>query len=298
MIGSILGGAFGVLRDRPMAVLAWAATFVVGIFALAMLVGLIIGSSYDVAQPLSGSVILGILLFYIGYFVLMIVLMNAVYRTVLRPQDSSFASLRFGGDEGRMVLLYILVTIGTFILSFIVNLILGLITALVMMALASSPMAAGAVSLVLGLVYTAAVIWFSIRISLIYPVSFHRRRIALDEAWDLGKGRFWTLFGAFLVVGIGFAAIFGVLVYFTFGDLIGQLAGAAGSPEMVAAAMEDWMAAQSWANGVPLSLAWAVAFAIAAVVSPALLASAARELLAARGEYSEADVERAAEIFE
>ena len=32
-----------------------------------------------------------------------------------------------------------------------------------------------------------------VRISLIFPLSFHRRRMSIDAAWELTRGHFWLL---------------------------------------------------------------------------------------------------------
>ncbi|WP_204270332.1 hypothetical protein, partial [Klebsiella aerogenes] len=54
------------------------------------------------------------LLLYLCLLLLVVVLMNAVFRAMLRPQEGGFAFMRLGMDEFRMLGLVVLVCIGVF----------------------------------------------------------------------------------------------------------------------------------------------------------------------------------------
>lgn len=301
-IGAILGGAFGVIRQRPGAVAVWGLTYVVGLILIFLLVGIAVaagsvGMGGGAPPEFSGSMIGGVLLFLLAYLLLTVVLMNAVFRSVLRPHERSVASLRLGMDEFRMLGLQIIVWIAWIVLGFIMQLLMGLLMSLLIAATANAPQIGGALLVVLGLVYMGALIWLSVRISLLYPMTFYRRSIVLDEAWDLGRGSFWAIFLSYLVV---FAPV--VILYFvTFGRIFLAAMGAAGDPYAAQDAGARW--AESWMGegavlGILLAVLWLVVLILTAVLSPAVMASAAKELLIARGDYSEQDVERTAEIFE
>lgn len=300
-IGSIVGGAFNIIKERPGAVVAWALTYIFGMIALFLLVGLLFAGAAAASgggpPEFSGGMILGILLFYLGYFLLLIILMNAVFRTVLRPDERSLASLRLGMDEFRMLGLQIIVLIASMVLAFILQLVLGLVVGIVMAATRDSPQIGFAFSMVLTLAYVAAWIWLSVRISLLYPMTFYRRSIVIDEAWSLGRGSFWALFISYVIV----VAPVVVLFIVTFASMFAAAAGAASDPYAAAEAMDRWQASwldMSWGAAIALGLVWIVVLVLTAVLWPGVMASAAKELLIARGDYSEEDVERTAEIFE
>lgn len=294
-IGAILGGAFGVIRHRPGAVAAWAVTYIVGMIALFALIGLCF-ASFDARAgggppEFSGFLIVVVLIFLFGYVLLTVVLMNAVFRAVLRPQEHSYASLRLGMDEWRMVGLQIIVWIAWIVLGFIMQLVLGMLTQLLIAAAGGIPQVAGALTIALGLAYVAALTWLSVRVSLLYPMTFFRRSIVIDEAWDIGRGSFWAVFIPYLVV----IAPIVILYLVTFARLFWAL----GQPDPDMASLE-WMQswqAGGWAVGILLALLWIGVLIFTAVMGPAAMASAAKELMIARGDYSDQDVGRTAEIF-
>jgi hypothetical protein len=306
-VGSIVGGAFAVVRDRPGAVAMWGVAYVVGVFAIVLLCGLMVMGMMPSREMIGGdpgqmfgTVILMALIFYAAYFFLLAVLMNAVFRSVLRPEERSFASLRVGMDELRMFGLVLLVAIASFILSFLGQLLLALIGSVLTLALGGGAIAV-LVNVVLFLAYVAAWIWLGVRLSLLYPVTFYRRRITIDGAWDLSRGQFWTLFLSYLVIFAIFLVIFGTIFWLTFGGLFAELAAAGKDPEAGRLVMMDFAARMSaisplvWLMLVPV---FAVISAVTFAIWNGLMAVATRELLLDSGETLDGEAEDAAAIFE
>jgi hypothetical protein len=65
-------------------------------------------------------------------------------------------------------------------------------------------MAAGLLAFLAVLALIAALIYFSIRFAPAAATSIVRRRFAFFDAWTVSKGRFWALFGAFLLLFVMF----------------------------------------------------------------------------------------------
>ncbi|MES2442739.1 MAG: hypothetical protein V4574_07895 [Pseudomonadota bacterium] len=308
-IGSIVGGAVGVVRDRPGAVAAWGVTYLVGSIALVLLiVGLAFAlgfgaptGGYGSAPQFSGGIILEILLFYVGYFLLLVILMNAVFRTILRPEERSFFSLRLGMDEWRMLGLLILVAICSIILMIVVQLLMMLLGFIIALLAQGSPAVAAIGAALLFIGYLCGFVWLGVRLSLLYPLTFHRRAITLDEAWSLTRGRFWTLFGAYLVIVVVLLVVCGTFFWLTLGGFFAEVARAGNDPVLARQATEEVMAriaAVPLAVQLLVGLLWAVFIAVGSVVWHGMLASAARELLLEQGEVIGADAESTAAIFE
>ena len=307
-VGSIVGGAFALVRDRPGSVVAWGVTYILGNLAIIFIAGLLAAGSMGFGATgdlpsLSGGFLVTMLLVYLGYFLLFAVLLNAVFRAVLRPDDRGFFSLRLGMDEFRMLGLLLLVLIASFVIMFIVQLLMTMVLSFLMLALGGGVMG-GVVTVVVSLLYFGAIIWVGVRLSLLYPLTFYRRAITIDGTWALTRGRFWTLFLSYLVVAVVFGVVFFALAWFTFG---GMFATAAQSSQGVgpeeAGARAMMMFAMQF-SAIPLGvkigvgLLWGVLLAIVSTVFNAMLAVATRELLIDSGETPEDEAYRSAEIFE
>ena len=134
----------------------------------------------------------------------------AVYRAMLRPAQSGFFYLRFGTDElrqlGSLILLG-LTMIGATIAAEIALILLVVVGAVVIAGFAhggaaTSPLVG--VALVLGalLLIVAPMILIAVRLSLAGPMTFAQRRVRLTGSWALTRGRFWPMFGAYVLAGV------------------------------------------------------------------------------------------------
>lgn len=118
----------------------------------------------------------------------------AAYRAVLAPGAGRFGYLRTGRDEGRMLLLYLLLML-VFTGVFMAVMIVG---AVLMGAAAGAGPAAGMLFGALAFAAMAAgVIYVGVRLSLAGPLTFIEKRISLKDAWLMTRGRFWSLLGAY-----------------------------------------------------------------------------------------------------
>lgn len=134
----------------------------------------------------------------------------AAYRAFMRPTQGRFGYLRFGADELRQIgvfILFGLTMLGVGIVCEIVAVIAGIAAA---SALGASGQGAGAspsasvlivAALVVVLVLVPQVL-IGVRLSLAGPMTFAQKRVRLTGSWAVTKGRFWTMFGAYLLAGI------------------------------------------------------------------------------------------------
>lgn len=302
-VGSILNGAFRLLKDEPVTVAIWAGIFIaytVGSSALALS-----GLAFDAEALRSGAVSpmnaigLGLALAVVA-LLFVSVMSCAVYRAVLRPEEGGFAWLRLGSDEFRMAGLYILMT---FIIAFL-GLILGL--GFFFVAGGSALMTGGGggsigIAILLAVICGLFFIYASIRVSLIFPMTFLRRQISIDEGWGLSRGRFWTLFLAYLVIGIIMLVINmfipGIPGQPDFFSTIRSLQDP-GAREAIEGQQLAAAASATILTMLPYLLLASVVQIFSHVVSNSASATAVREFLRDDGEVLDGDVERTAQIFE
>lgn len=240
-VGRILEGAFGVFREHFTAVAIWAGIYLAGNIAMLLAMGPMMASALDPAASADpgammsamGPVwLLNLVLALVG-----VVLYTAAMRSVLRPNAGGLAFLRLGMDELRMIVLSILFFVGALILFFLASIALGLLGAGVAMG-SESPILTALVSFVIALVVFGLAIYFIIRFSLAFPLTLHRGEFVIGEAWRLSRGRFWTLFGAALVVVvIGFVLTM-IVSIFSMGSYFADILSSAGNPEATMLAAE------------------------------------------------------------
>ena len=215
------------------------------------------------------------------------VLSAAVYRAVLRPEDKGLARLRLGGDELRLGILWI--ELGLFIWA------AGMFALIVMVILAGVLAAAakGSPADVLGLVAGAYLIamagmaWLAVRFSLAAPMTFATRHVQLFASWRLTKGRFWPLFGCYLLTFI-FMIIIGI-AQLSIGSMA-ALAMSSGSLSQAAASYmhPDYSSLQAYLTPVRVvtllinallgGVYWSVALAPAAMAYKEFAGSGARQV--------------------
>jgi len=250
-VGAIIAGGFGVLRRRPLAVLVWgliyAAVVVAMMFVMRPLFAMQASAIQPDGNPTSmmanvGAMVGQILLMELVILFVFTVLMTAAQRTVLRPAESSFASMRLGMDEVRMFALTLLVFIGSYIGFVVLAMVLGMVAALLAAALGVG--VAGVAMLLAMLVAFGIFIWFEVRLCLAFPLTLLRRKIIIGESWRLTRGRFWTLFGAFLVLFLVLLVLWMIVAAVTQGAYWSELMRSGMNPQAVQAASARQAAAQ------------------------------------------------------
>jgi hypothetical protein len=134
------------------------------------------------------------------------VLLAAINRLVLRPHDSAGAYLRLGGDELRQaaaqVLLY-LVLFSAYFVGVVVLALLGAIGA----GIGGAPLGV-LLGVIAGIGLVAGLVLLSVRLSFVGTLAFDTRRIDLGASWSLTRGRFWPLFGTYLIAMVLAAVVY------------------------------------------------------------------------------------------
>jgi hypothetical protein len=212
---------FRVVREHPRALGVWAVyALLLSIVFGVILVGLMGsdladltaasaqgGTPRDTARAMAALARLtpGYVLFMAVGMVFNAILGAAMIRSVLRPLEDRFGYLRLGADELRQLGLAAL----TFVVFLGASLGMAIALAVVagLMGLAGAA-AAGVTGVFGALAIVAALAFLGVRLSLAPALTFDTGRINLFGSWSLTHGRFWPLFGAYLLT---FAMI--VIVY-------------------------------------------------------------------------------------
>jgi hypothetical protein len=196
VVGSILGGAFRLLRQHPLSVLVWAILYLVGIFAIGLLRILI--APVDPAN-LAGAI--GAALLSQGLaLALVAVLITAATRATLHPYKRGACYLRLGANELRVFALLLLLTIASMVVTFLLTLANGFLLGLLAWLVPAA--ATGWLGAALLLAELAGLLFVQLRLSIALPLTYLYETITVDEAWAQSRGHFWSIFGAFAALAI------------------------------------------------------------------------------------------------
>ncbi len=312
-VGSILGGAFRLVRDHPLAVLVWSliqgVAFVALFFALhplfqvyADFVSAILSKQIVAApgkppdlqalQPLIARMQAAagiVLLAELGLFALLMILFTATQRAVLRPAERGFFYLRLGGDEFRLMGLAFVLAVCLGIGMFIAEFVLVILVLIVAFATGSGAVT-GVLVLALVCALMCAILYAEVRLSLAFPLSFVRRNFIVGEAWRLSKGRFWTLFGAYFILWLLYALLAAILFGIAAAPLISELSQAPVTPEAIQLAFQHQLARAVALDPVFIGviLGSALLGGLMLALFGGAVATAARDLLAGDPALSDA----------
>jgi hypothetical protein len=211
-------------------------------------------------------------------FVVFLVLVAASQRAVLQPEREGFAYLRLGMDELRLVglglFLFIVFYIGLLIAGIVLTLLAGIV------AVAAGPGAMIPLVFVEIILILGLSIWIEVRLSLAFPLTMLRGKIVIGESWRATKGRFWTLFGAFLLIFLILLVLWIAVMLVTSGSYFADLAQSGFTPEGMRAAGQRQLERQ-FGEITPLAVLGWVLTAVAGTVTLAVfggaIATAARE---------------------
>ena len=244
-VGKIVGGAFGLVKDRPLSVLVWGLLYMGAMVAMGLAMGPMFGAISLASQDAMAAVeqmnrMFGvILLLEFGMLVLFVVLFTATQRAVLRPEQGGLAYMRLGMDELKMFALAFALIIAFYIGMIVLMLVLVLIAAALAVATGPAGAAISAVVMICGLI--AAILWFQVRVSLMFPMTLMTGNIAIGEGWRLSRGRFWTLFGGLFVINLIIVAMWIAVVTVTMGPYFAALMNAGNDPVAMQQAMQAEM---------------------------------------------------------
>jgi hypothetical protein len=296
--GAALSSGFRLIARKPLALLWWSAAFLVLIglpvmlFVVYVLPSIIaaIQETVRTAGPPDPFRMMELQSRMIGWqpgiWLLQIVtqtlLMGAVFRGVLEPENSRWGYLRLSRQELWLGLTYLVISIMALIMAFLLFLPLGV--GIGMAAAAAehgggvSPVAMVAicVSLLAGL---GVMLWVLLRLSLALPMSFAQARFMIYESWDLTRGKALRMFLVYLVLALGLLAFELVVV----GTLGVSLASRVRHVERLTAFLQDARTdmLQRW---IPTILGFLVAVSVVGTAIRAIfiapLAEIYRELTA------------------
>ncbi|HEY8574055.1 hypothetical protein [Phenylobacterium sp.] len=210
------GSGFRLLGREPLAVLAWTlAYFILGVMPqlgmyAAVLPDLlqIMGGAKDGSDPtmadmmaLNAKMPMLQLVSMLASLVSSSVLLGAVYRAVLEPENRRFLYLRLGVQE---------LWIGLSLVVIYVLMVLALLVAAIPVAIVAfiARSAGGGMALVLvGLLVLALFGWLAIRLSLATPMAFTRRTFVVFESWGRTQGHALKIFLVYLALFALIAAV-------------------------------------------------------------------------------------------
>jgi hypothetical protein len=145
--------------------------------------------------PLEGDAFLFSLVFYPIVFA-------AMNRAVLRPGESRFGYLRLGADELRqlgLMVSFIVLGIGAEIIVIIGVTILSVFVGVLTHVASQNDGLTLLSVLVVYLIMFGLCVFAGVRLSLASAQTFATRRINIFGSWTLTKGRFWPIFGAYVL---------------------------------------------------------------------------------------------------
>lgn len=222
-IGEALSDGFGLISRRPLDCMAWGLAYFVfaGVPSLLLTGWLLpdyltffreamahpdrvhdtfIGGSFAREMQLQGLQPL----IWLGMLVGQAVAYSAVFRAVLRPQERGFLHLKLSSTE-LWVGLVLIVQYVCLWLTFMAMIIPVMILWMPTFITAANHTMAGweaPVGLFGMFVAWAVLIWLCIRFSMAAPMSFAERQFRLFESWRLTRGKAFSLFLLYLVIGL------------------------------------------------------------------------------------------------
>ncbi|WP_022696629.1 hypothetical protein [Euryhalocaulis caribicus] len=143
--------------------------------------------------------VLGVLFSYVASYMVQ----GAILRPLTREGgNGGNLGLKIGMDELRLFLLSLLFAAGLmaiYLAIFIVGMVLGLAAGLIGQATETGGVLSIAAIILVTISALCALLYFSVRLSPIFAAAVGERRFAIAEAWRMTRGRFWEIFGAYVL---------------------------------------------------------------------------------------------------
>lgn len=247
-VGSIVGGTARFARANIGVIAVWAALYILVLVVERLAIGPFLAPALagGDAPPASPGAAGAVAVAAFMTSVVTVILYNAVSRAVLFPDARAAAYLRLGMDELRLVGLVMLLLLGTILCVTIVSLagwlIMRLFGSMLGVGSLGATIAGGVI--LAGMLFGA--LWVAMPLAMTVPLTLQRRRIVIGPAWQLSKGRFGRLLGAYLVCLLAQIA---VAIAMTIPTMTAALSAASGEAEAA-----DAVAAQAGLLAAPTGI--------------------------------------------
>jgi hypothetical protein len=252
-VSSIISGGVRLIRTQPQVIAIWVVLYFIGLTLFTLAFRPFMGSILEAQRQAAANAAMGIktppmlpavalrnlFVLELILLVLVVIAFAAVVRAVARPTRDRFAYLRIGMDELRLIGLGLLLTILFFLAEIIGILVVVLLAAL--SAFIIGKIGSIVIGVILGFALFLAFIYAQVRLSLTGAFTVIQGRIVIRDAWRATKGHFWTLFGAYLLMGLVFLIVGIAMIAVTSPHLLAAYASF-NLQAMQAAAQEQYMA--------------------------------------------------------
>jgi hypothetical protein len=210
--------------------------------------------------PQLGMFLLGLMLWLFPFYILCAAFEAGCLRWMIHGERGGFMGLTLGAPTWRVWSVYWM----WFLLNIAFSIVMGILTGVLVGVLAVStggdPGAVVSAQLVVTLVQYVLMAYFAIRFAPAAATTIARRKFSFFDAWTVTKGRFWALFGSFLLLYIVYAVFSLILAGGMIAYLVGvagiDLASVAADPSNANAAARQFLEAFATALSQPTS--WAI----------------------------------------
>lgn len=257
--GSLLRDGFGLLRAQPGAIAIWTLLYLaISLLGLAIMFPVMSAMAATPAPDLAGmqSAMAWMWLYDLLLFVAITVIFAGVFRAVFWPEQRGLAYLRLGSDEFLLIVLMILFAVAAFVVTVVAMLIGALIVGVI--GATAGYAAAAALGVILAIALACVAIWLEVRLSLAFPLTVLRKRLTIGEAWRLTRGRFWTLFGAYLVSAVIVVVLSAIVIWPMMASYFTDALHASGDPQQMSQVMQAQMA-RILHPGIATIVSWVLA---------------------------------------
>lgn len=238
-IGAIIGAGFHVIRNKPLAFMAWSLVLTLLFAGMTPLMRPMIAAQIQAMSSDSpvqvvafGAMPVRLLLSFLLLFLICVGLFAASLRAVLQPERQAVFYIRVGMDELRLLTLTIVFVAALCTTVFALMAALGVLIAITMGVTGASR--SGALALSMGLIDIVAIAAFTVfyfmRLGLSFPLTLLRGKIVIGEAWRISRGRFWSLFVASFAVLIIIFLLWMAVASIASGAYFAEFARSGGNP--------------------------------------------------------------------
>ena len=180
---------FRVIGERWRVVAGWSLFNLVALVAMvaitALMIFIVAATAGSEAQATSLGGVIGGVGGGLGTFLIEVIIVAALYRMLLRPDEPAFLHLRLGADEFRLLGVWLIVGVCA----------AALAGAGFVAATAVGQRAGFAAGLATGFGVMAVMIYLALRFALAAPMTFADRRFRFMASWRMTRGRVLPLLG-------------------------------------------------------------------------------------------------------